>query len=392
MFELSLDMYQSAALGAVVLGIGILLVREIPALRRFCIPTSVIGGLLFSIIMLVTHSADLLEITMDDTIRELCMRIFFCSIGFMASLAMLKTGGRVMATLIFLVFVLICVQNFVGIFCVSMFGLDPGYGLALGSMSLIGGHGTSAAFGEVLVKDYGLVGGDVVAISAATFGLAIAGIVGGPLSKHLVRKYDLKSGDSELKAKDSSDTHIDQHRFLQAILIIVISLGVGEIINRLFADVGISLPSYLGAMIVAFVVRNIAEYGKVDMPAKELETVGWVALCLFLAMALMGMKLWQLEDLAAPMVFTLLIQTVILIIFVYFIVFRVTGRNYESAAMVAGMSGFGLGATPNAVANIEALMNEYGPAPVAYFVVPIVSGIFLDIINVTVLTVLLNVI
>lgn len=292
--------------------------------------------------------------------------------------------------MVVLTFVLICIQNFVGIMSVGLFDLDPKYGLALGSMSLIGGHGTSAAFGEILVKDYGLEGGDVVSIAAATFGLAIAGIIGGPLSRHLVRKNNLTSSGEELKISEIN-TSIDQHRFLQAVLIIVICLGGGVIINELFSDVGISLPSYLGAMILAFILRNLAEYAKIDIPMKELETVGWVALCLFLAMALMGMKLWQLADLAAPMVFTLVIQTIILILFVYFVVFRATGKNYESAAMVAGMSGFGMGATPNAVANMEALMGEFGPAPVAYFVVPIVGGVFLDFLNVAVLTTLLNV-
>lgn len=390
MIEVSLDMYQSAAVAAIVLGMGIFLVKKIPVLRKFCIPTAVIGGLLFSVAMLITHSADLMEVTMDETIREICMRIFFCSIGFLASFAMLRAGGKMVIIMVVLTFVLICIQNFVGIMSVGLFDLDPKYGLALGSMSLIGGHGTSAAFGEILVKDYGLEGGDVVSIAAATFGLAIAGIIGGPLSRHLVRKNNLTSSGEELKISEIN-TSIDQHRFLQAVLIIVICLGGGVIINELFSDVGISLPSYLGAMILAFILRNLAEYAKIDIPMKELETVGWVALCLFLAMALMGMKLWQLADLAAPMVFTLVIQTIILILFVYFVVFRATGKNYESAAMVAGMSGFGMGATPNAVANMEALMGEFGPAPVAYFVVPIVGGVFLDFLNVAVLTTLLNV-
>lgn len=390
MIDVSLDMYQSAAVAAIVLGMGIFLVRKIPVLRKFCIPTAVIGGLLFSVAMLITHSADLMEVTMDETIREICMRIFFCSIGFLASFAMLRAGGKMVIIMVVLTFVLICIQNFVGIMSVGLFDLDPKYGLALGSMSLIGGHGTSAAFGEILVKDYGLEGGDVVSIAAATFGLAIAGIIGGPLSRHLVRKNNLTSSGEELKISEIN-TSIDQHRFLQAVLIIVICLGGGVIINELFSDVGISLPSYLGAMILAFILRNLAEYAKIDIPMKELETVGWVALCLFLAMALMGMKLWQLADLAAPMVFTLVIQTIILILFVYFVVFRATGKNYESAAMVAGMSGFGMGATPNAVANMEALMGEFGPAPVAYFVVPIVGGVFLDFLNVAVLTTLLNV-
>ena len=391
MIELELDMFQSAAVGAVVLVFGGYIVNKFPVLRKFCIPSAVVGGLIFSVVMLIMHSGSFAEITFDETIKDICMRVFFCSVGFMASFRMLKAGGRLLAVMVILMLLMVVMQDAIGIFSVTAFGLDPKYGLALGSISLSGGHGTAAAYGQVLVEDYGLEGGDVVAIAAATFGLAIAGMLGGPLARRLIEKNGLTS-DGEKEVKESAvERVISSHEFLVGILLLVICMGLGTLINIVLDMVGIALPTYLGALIVAIIVRNLADTLGYTLPYKEIETVGWVCLSLFLSMALMSIKLWQLADLAAVMVITLVIQTVMLCLFVYHLVFRFTGSNYESAALVAGTMGFGMGATPNAVANVEALIAENGPAPVAYFLVPLIGGVFMDLINVSVLTVLLNV-
>ena len=391
MIELELDMFQSAAVGAVVLVFGGYIVNKFPVLRKFCIPAAVVGGLIFSVVMLIMHSGSFAEITFDETIKDICMRVFFCSVGFMASFRMLKAGGRLLAVMVILMLLMVVMQDAIGIFSVTAFGLDPKYGLALGSISLSGGHGTAAAYGQVLVEDYGLEGGDVVAIAAATFGLAIAGMLGGPLARRLIEKNGLTS-DGEKEVKESAvERVISSHEFLVGILLLVICMGLGTLINIVLDMVGIALPTYLGALIVAIIVRNLADTLGYTLPYKEIETVGWVCLSLFLSMALMSIKLWQLADLAAVMVITLVIQTVMLCLFVYHLVFRFTGSNYESAALVAGTMGFGMGATPNAVANVEALIAENGPAPVAYFLVPLIGGVFMDLINVSVLTVLLNV-
>jgi ESS family glutamate:Na+ symporter len=391
LIELELDMFQSAAVGAVVLVFGGYIVNKFPVLRKFCIPSAVVGGLIFSVVMLIMHSGSFAEITFDETIKDICMRVFFCSVGFMASFRMLKAGGRLLAVMVILMLLMVVMQDAIGIFSVTAFGLDPKYGLALGSISLSGGHGTAAAYGQVLVEDYGLEGGDVVAIAAATFGLAIAGMLGGPLARRLIEKNGLTS-DGEKEVKESAvERVISSHEFLVGILLLVICMGLGTLINIVLDMVGIALPTYLGALIVAIIVRNLADTLGYTLPYKEIETVGWVCLSLFLSMALMSIKLWQLADLAAVMVITLVIQTVMLCLFVYHLVFRFTGSNYESAALVAGTMGFGMGATPNAVANVEALISENGPAPVAYFLVPLIGGVFMDLINVSVLTVLLNV-
>ncbi len=383
-------MYETAALGAVVLIVGIWMVRRSELLRRFCIPAAVVGGLAFSLILLILHVGNVAEITFDETIKEICMRAFFCSIGFLASVSMLRSGGKMLGILIVLVAVIILMQDTLGPLCASLFGMDPKFGLALGSISLFGGHGTAAAYGSVLVNDYHLEGADVVAIASATFGLAIAGIIGGPIAKRRIKSHSLTPiGDSFIVSETNRD--MSAHGFLIGMILIVVCLGLGTLVNDLFFNLGISLPTYLGALIVAVIVRNAADALGYELPVKEIETTGWICLSLFLAMALMMIKLWQLADLAAVMIITLVIQGVALALFVYYVVFRATGRNYESAALTAGFMGFGMGAIPNAVANLEAITKEFGPAPMAYFLIPLVGGVFTDLINVAILTVMLNV-
>ena len=390
MYQLTMDLYQSAAVGALVLVLGLIIVKHSPELRKFCIPAAVVGGLLSSLILLLLHEGDVMEITFDETLKNVCMRAFFCSVGFMASFKLLKAGGRLVTIMVLLMVLLVLMQDTLGVLSVSLFDLDPKYGLALGSISLTGGHGTAAAYGKVLVEDYGLVGGDIVAIAAATFGLAIAGILGGPISERLVKKHNLEPSDTDIELSEEKEEPIKNDRFLKALILLVACMGAGTLVNYGFDSIGITLPTYLGALVLAIIVRNVADAIGYDIPEREIELLGWISLCLFLSMALMGMKLWQLADLAAAMVFTLALQTIALVLFVYFLVFRATGKSYDSAALVAGTTGFGMGATPNAVANVEALMQAHGPAPVAYFIVPIIGGVFLDLINVGVLTAFLN--
>jgi len=388
--ELTLDMFQSAALGALVLIIGIFLVERVAFFRKYCIPSAVVGGLIISIIMLLLHEGGGFEVNIDETFKDICMNLFFCSIGFMASFSMIKSGGRMVLIVGGLIGLLIILQNIVGVVTVSMFGLDPGYGLALGSISLAGGHGTSAAYGEILVEQYGLVGADAVAVASATVGLAIAGLLGGPLARRLITKHGLTSYEKDAKDPSIVESVLNKDNLLMAAILLSICIGVGMLMDKAFVSLGITFPAYFGGLLLAIVVRNVADYKGFALPMKEIEIVGWLGLCLFLAMALMAIKLWQIADLAGAMIITLVIQTLIIIVFTYYLVFRVTGKDYESAAMSAGFIGFGIGATPNAVANVEAIKKEHGLAPVATFVIPLVGGVVLDVINVTVLTIALN--
>jgi len=385
-----LDMYQSAAIGAVVLVAGLFLVWHFRILKKYCVPAAVVGGLLFSVFTLVLHDADIATLEFDRTIRDLTMTMFFCSVGFMSSLSMMKRGGRLMLIMVAIVGAMVIVQDVIGIVAVSSMDLDPKFGLVLGSISLFGGHGTAAAYGDILVNQYGLVGADVVAVAAATFGLAIAGIIGGPLGRRLIVRNGLKPTADHMEYEDEEDVPIVNNNFLKAVVALLVCMGIGTLINGFFSSVGVTLPGYLGALIVAIIVKNVCDAKGLPLPDREIGILGWVSVCMFLSMALMSLELWQLVDLAIPMVVVLCIQTVVLTAVVYFVVFKATGKTFESAALSAGMMGFGMGATPNAVANMDAIIKEHGPAPEAYFIIPMIGGVFLDIINVVVLTFFLN--
>lgn len=392
METVTFDVYQSAAIGAVLLAVGILLVRRSEVLRRFCIPAAVVGGLLFSVIGLVLYSADVAEVDFDGTLKDVFMMVFFCSVGFMASSRMLRAGGRMVVILLLLLTGLIVVQDVVGSSMASAFGLDPMIGLCVGSVSLVGGHGTAAAYGGLFVEDYGIIGADTVAVAAATFGLAVSSLVAGPLANRLVMRNGLspEASEMEIVQEDEKRVEVSDSRFLLAFGLIAVCVGFGTYIVDGIKEVGVSVPTYLGAMIIAMVLRNVCDRRSVDLPLREINVLGMASLSMFLVMALMSMKLWQIADMALPMVSILLVQVVIVALFAYFIVFRFTGGNYDSAAYTTAVCGFGLGATPNAMANMKALFERFGESPVAYFIVPIVGSVFIDIINSGVLTVFMN--
>jgi glutamate:Na+ symporter, ESS family len=391
-FTLQLDMYQTAAVAALVLALGILLVKRSGTLRKYCIPAAVVGGLIFAFLHLVLYTAGIMEFVFDTTLQTLFMITFFCSIGFMASFRMLKSGGKLVLILLAAAAILALCQDIIGVLLSSVLGLDDRLGLAMGSISLIGGHGTAAAFGPLLEDTYGVQGATVVAIAAATFGLMISGFVGGPLARKRVEKNNLRPSEEDMKEVQGFERHdacglqIDQNRFLIALILIAITIGAGTVIYGGLADLGVTLPIYIGAMLIAVLVRNGADVSKKEIPSKEIEILGWVSLSMFLAMALTNLKLWQISDLAAPMFLILAVQVAFVAIFAYYFIFRVTGKNYESAAMVTATSGFGLGTTSNAMVNMDALFERYGIAPKAYFVVPLVGSVFIDIINIAIIT------
>lgn len=388
----ALDLYQSAAVGAVGLLIGILILRRSETLRKFCIPAAVVGGLILSLVNLIGHEADAFEIDFDETLKNIFMMAFFCSVGYMASFRMLRSGGRIVLVLLGAVIVLAVMENVVGMEMATAFGLEPKLGLCLGSISLIGGHGTAAGFGPTLVDDYGIADAEVVAIAAATFGLAVSSFVGGPLARNLVERNHLEpsSEDDILAEEEEERRDIDNDRFLMALILMVLAIGLGTVIDDLIDRTGFSVPTYLGAMIVALIIRNICDAKGIDLPVREMSVLGTICLSMFISMALMVLKLWQLVDLALPMIVTLLVQVAFVAAYAYFVVFRVTGRNYDAAAYTTAVCGFGLGATPNAVANMKALFDRYGEAPVPNFVVPLVGSVFIDIANSGILAVFLN--
>ena len=394
MYAIQLDMYQAAAVAALVLLLGRFLVRNVDLLRRYCIPEPVAGGVVFALAHLALRQAGILEISFDSTLQTFFMVVFFCSVGFTACFRLLKKGG--LQVLLFLgIAVMMCVlQNGLGAFIASAFGLDPRLGLATGSIPMVGGHGTAASFGPLLEKA-GVSGASAVAIASATFGLVAGCVIGGPTAVSRIRQKKLHSfetatGSNEVVVDKNEVTGaIDSGRFLNAALCLALAIGAGTVVSAWLNKV-FTFPIYIGAMLVAAFIRNTTDMAGKEIPMEEISTIGSFSLSLFLGLAMMGLKLWELADLAVPMVVMLVAQTVLMMVYAYFVVFNLLGKNYDAAVMTSGFCGFGMGATPNAMANMQAITQKYGPAPTAYFVVPLVGSLFIDFMNTIVITSFLN--
>ena len=394
MYAIQLDMYQAAAVAALVLLLGRFLVRNLDLLRRYCIPEPVAGGVVFALAHLALRQAGILEISFDSTLQTFFMVVFFCSVGFTACFRLLKKGG--LQVLLFLgIAVMMCVlQNGLGAFIASAFGLDPRLGLATGSIPMVGGHGTAASFGPLLEKA-GVSGASAVAIASATFGLVAGCVIGGPTAVSRIRQKNLHSfetatGSNEVVVDKNEVTGaIDSGRFLNAALCLALAIGAGTVVSAWLNKV-FTFPIYIGAMLVAAFIRNTTDMAGKEIPMEEISTIGSFSLSLFLGLAMMGLKLWELADLAVPMVVMLVAQTVLMMVYAYFVVFNLLGNNYDAAVMPSGFCGFGMGATPNAMANMQAITQKYGPAPTAYFVVPLVGSLFIDFMNTIIITSFLN--
>ena len=394
MYAIQLDMYQAAAVAALVLLLGRFLVRNLDLLRRYCIPEPVAGGVVFALAHLALRQAGILEISFDSTLQTFFMVVFFCSVGFTACFRLLKKGG--LQVLLFLgIAVMMCVlQNGLGAFIASAFGLDPRLGLATGSIPMVGGHGTAASFGPLLEKA-GVSGASAVSIASATFGLVAGCVIGGPTAVSRIRQKNLHSfetatGSNEVVVDKNEVTGaIDSGRFLNAALCLALAIGAGTVVSAWLNKV-FTFPIYIGAMLVAAFIRNTTDMAGKEIPMEEISTIGSFSLSLFLGLAMMGLKLWELADLAVPMVVMLVAQTVLMMVYAYFVVFNLLGKNYDAAVMTSGFCGFGMGATPNAMANMQAITQKYGPAPTAYFVVPLVGSLFIDFMNTIIITSFLN--
>ena len=386
-------MYQAMAVAAVMLIIGQILVNKIDFLQRYCIPAPVVGGLIFAIIHCIIRSAGIVEFNMDDTLQKVFMTAFFCSVGYQAAFGMLKKGGIGVIKCLLLAVIMCCIQDLVGGYGAKAFGLDGRLGLCMGSIPLVGGHGTSGSFGPFL-EERGVVGATTVAIASATYGLISGCLIGGPIASGKIRKYHLHSNakitqTEEMVDKDENTGMIDSNKMLNAALYLVIAVGLGTLVTLALNNI-LTVPGYIGAMIVAAIIRNIADANHIEVPMDEINSLGNVCLSLFLGMAMINLKLWQLVDLAIPMIVILLIQTVIMYFYASFVVFNVMGRDYDAATLASGFCGFGMGATPNAMANMQAVTRQYGPAPVAFMIVPLVGSLFIDFFNAAIITAFAN--
>ena len=390
MLEISLNMYHAVALGAVLFWIGGFITDKVSILNRYCIPAPLVGGLLFSIINCILTVSGVASITFDGTLQTVFQNLFFTTVGFTVSIPALLRGGKSVILVLVLSIIMIPIQNGLGGAIMLAFNQDPLVGIGIGSTALIGGPATAAAYGPVLVEN-GAVGADVAALAAATFGLVSGSLMGGPVARSLIVKHNLKStavsnGDVAAESEDGVFT-AKTNNFVKGFMLLLAALGIGAQASVWLTDLtGLTFPSYIGAMLVAVVIRNVMIAVKVEYPDQEIDTMGTMFLSIFLALALSSLKLWELVDLALPMIICLLLQCVVMIIFSYFVVFNVMGRDYEAAVMSAGFIGFAMGATSNAMANMQVVTKKYGPAPVSYFAIPMVGGMFIDFFNAILIT------
>lgn len=383
MLEISLNMYHAVALGAIMFWVGGLLTNRISFLNRFCIPAPLVGGLCFAIVNTILYATGIAVIQFDNTLESVFMVFFFCTVGFTVSIPQLTKGGKAVILLLILGLVMIFIQNGMGGAIMSFFGRSPLYGIGCGSVALIGGPGTAAAIGPDL-EAAGAEGAKVVSIAAATFGLVAGSLMGGPTARRLINKYDLECTSRSTDDSDEEDGALvtDLDRLTKGFMILLLGVGLGNQVGTwLTAIFGFTFPGYIGAMLVAVVIRNVMDFSKLQFPGEEIDALGNIFLSVFLSMALCGLKLWQLVDLALPMIVCLLMQVVVMFLFSYFIVFRVMGKNYDAAVMTAGFIGFAMGATSNAMANMQVLSKKYGPSPIAYFAIPMVGSLFIDFFN-----------
>ena len=392
--SITLDMYQTIAVAVVVLILGTFLKRKISFLEKFCIPAPVIGGLIFAIFTLICYSTGILEIDFDDTLKEVCMVFFFTSVGFQANLKVLKSGGKPLLIFLVLVIILIITQNFTAIGLANLLGLDSLTGMTTGSIPMVGGHGTAGAFGPVL-EDFGISGATTVCTAAATFGLIAGSLMGGPIGNRLIKKHNLletiKNDDDTLLVEEEEKHERHFSMYAPAVFQLIIAVGIGTIFSKLLSLTGMTFPIYIGAMIAAAIMRNIGEYtGKITVHMGEINDLGGICLSLFLGIAMITLKLWQLADLALPLVILLAGQVALMFLFSYIVVFNVMGRNYDAAVLVAGTCGFGMGATPNAMANMQAICEKYEPSVKAYLIIPIVGSLFADFLNSLTITFFIN--
>ena len=392
--KIELDMYQTMAVAVLVLMLGKFLKKRVNFLERFCIPAPVIGGVIFAVFTCICYVTGVAEFTFDDILKEVCMVFFFTSVGFQANLKVLRSGGKAMIVFLGLVITLIVFQNFLAVGLSKLLNISPLVGLCTGSIPMVGGHGTAGAFGPVL-EDFGIGGATTLCTAGATFGLIAGSVMGGPVGRRLIEKKKLLDTvvqeDDSLLVEEEKKHERHTSMYPSAVFQLIIAIGIGTIVSELLSLTGMTFPIYIGAMIVAACIRNIGEYsGKFTIYMGEINDIGGISLSLFLGMAMITLKIWQLAELALPLVILLAGQTLLILFFTYFVVFNVMGRDYDAAVLSSGVCGFGMGATPNAMANMQALCEKYEPSVKAYLLVPLVGSLFADFLNSLVVTFFIN--
>ncbi len=403
---MQLDMYQTMLVGILALLVGLFLNRKVSFFKKVCIPPPVTGGILFSLLSLALYSFFGIETTFDGTLKDICMMVFFTSVGYQSDLSVIKKGGRPLVIMIVLVAVLIILQNAASVGIACCLSLDPMVGMTAGSIPMSGGHGTAAGFNSML-EDLGVKGASSLTLAAATFGLLAGSLIGGPLSGLIIRRrgLDREAAEEAAPVRESQQTSdqpltgshnngkSDLRSYTKAVYELFVAIGLGTGVSKLLALTGINFPVYFGSLLAAMAIRNCSEQIE-SCPKVEIDEIillGGICLSLFLGMAMASLRLWELAELALPLLLMLSGQIVLIILYASFVAFPMLGRNYDAAVLVGGLCGFGLGATPNAMANMSAVCSKYRYAAMPFIIIPIIGAAFVDIINVSIITLFINI-
>jgi glutamate:Na+ symporter, ESS family len=390
---IELGLVETGAVSLAILFLGYLLNAMIPFLRNNNIPEPVVGGITFALLSSILYSVVGLTVRFDMTLKTPLMLVFFTTVGLGASLRLLVRGGPKVVLFLGVATLYLLLQNGTGVFMAWAADLHPLQGLLAGSITLSGGHGTGVTYAELFRDVHNLQGTMELAMACATFGLVLGGLVGGPVTRLLIRRNDLKpSEESQMDSEETitydpeDDDRVTPRRMMETMFIITLCMAGGGALYSGLMSAGLTIPSFICSLLLGLVVTNVLDFTRIYKINKEtLDLWGTIALSIFLAMALMSLRLWELLNLAGPMLLILVTQTVVVAAFAYFVTFRAMGRDFDAAIIAGGHCGFGLGATPTAVANMESLVSRYGPSPQAFLVVPMVGAFFIDITNAMVL-------
>lgn len=390
----SLNLIATLALSVLLLMLGYSIRGKVKFLQKFCIPAPVIGGLLFSILVFALRQNKVAYIQMDTVLQTPLMIMFFTTVGITGSFKVIKKGGKILIIYWVLTSLLAVTQNFIGLSIAKLTDINPMFGIMAGSVSMIGGHGGAAAFGETAEKIMGVSGSIAVAMAAATFGLISGSLIGGPIARFLIERYKLKPEETSVTEEHSQEEEskypMDYAGIMFNLTVIVTIMVIGSVVSDAFTSfiksIGLGdivLPAYVGAMFVAIIFRNVNDkFHWFDLDYKIIDIMGDVSLGIFLSMALMTLKLWELVGVAGPMFIILFAQVIFISFYTIFIVFRLCGKDYDAAVMVSGMCGHGLGATPNAMANMNSVTSNYGYSAKAFLIVPLVGSFLVDMVNI----------
>jgi ESS family glutamate:Na+ symporter len=412
--QLKFDILQAAALGAIMYYFGVWIRSKVPVLLRLSIPAPAVGGLPVAIIAAILQANGIVHFVFDSTLQQVFMTCFFCTVGMNASYKLVLKGGLMVLGFWGIATLTAILQNTLGIPIAMSFGLKPLMGIIGGSIPMIGGLGTAGAFGALFEDEFGIQGALSAGIACATFGMVAGSLVGGPLGEWIIKFHKLKTPNTQA-AVPNIYTEVEQEAVLEEVGTmadqmppqrvnadeedkvsgphlmknlgwVLAAAGIGSALTYYLKKGGITLPPYLGAMFIAIIIRNIGDKsGKYDIDSKAVGMIGDISLALFITMAINSLQLWQLVNLAAPLLVMMTAQVILILLIAYFLVFRLFGKNYDSAVMASGICGFGLGATPNALVCMQAITGKYGHSEKAFFVIPIVGSFLVDVTNASVI-------